>query len=63
MYHNQIKDLIARNAVVQADDDYEGTHVFMPYRPVLRPGHETTDCRPVFDASARTAGVQALITA
>jgi len=56
VYHNQIKDLIARNAVVQADDNYEGTHVFMPHRPVLRPGHETTDCRPVFDASARTAG-------
>ena len=44
----------ASKPVVEADEEYEGIHTFLPHRTVVRMDHETTKIRSVFGGSVGT---------
>ena len=52
-YHNIIQDQLAEGIVEEAVKIAEGKEFYLPHRPVVKEGAESTKVRIVFDASAR----------
>ena len=54
-YYAEIKALFDRGdaRILRPEEIETPVAYYMPHRPVLRPEHETTKIRPVFDASAK----------
>lgn len=53
-YHNEIMQFKKEGFIQEMDPNYDGTRIFLPHHPVVKPERTTTKIRPVFDASAKT---------
>ncbi|XP_045025136.1 uncharacterized protein LOC123469855 [Daphnia magna] len=51
-YHEIFQQYIRDGFIEEADLEFTGNCTYLPHRPVIKVGAETTKIRPVFDGSA-----------